>query len=92
MNTNTKHTPGPWQLEDHGNSSRIETVAGKPIGGAWESDDCFGNARLMAAAPEMLAALVAVFQARAPQFNFDFASAPDMQMLAAAIAKARGDK
>lgn len=48
-----KHTKGPWRLEDNGANTRIETIEGKAIGAAWECDDDFANAHLMAAAPEL---------------------------------------
>lgn len=72
MNTNwknenmtTQHTPGPWDLEDHG----YKYVISKPGEGYITRDVCRmdgstmaafdqkANARLIAAAPELLAAL-----------------------------------
>ena len=45
----TKHSPSPW----HDNGNEIEDATGKVIGGAISEQD----ARLMTAAPELLAAL-----------------------------------
>ena len=51
------HTPGPWQVSNdnvvHNGEARVAKVL-KPRG--WESDD-EANARLIAAAPELLEAL-----------------------------------
>lgn len=96
----SKHTPGPWSyrteprsLADSGSyivgSNGDEPAYICPLNltpGAREA-----NAALIAAAPEMLEALEAIFQARAPQLNFDFEGHPDMQLLVAAIKKAKGE-
>lgn len=91
----SKHSPGPWRVEEGDTCNGAETFA--IIGNGWvlakvynETEKSKANALLMAAGPEMLAALEAVFQARAPQFNFDFGNAPDMEMLYQAIKKAKG--
>ena len=54
------HTPGPWQL----GSSKVAIWGsdGSVVADAWESNDrpdkeCEANARLIAAAPDLLAAL-----------------------------------
>jgi hypothetical protein len=93
---NTKHTPGPWfnegtkvftkQLAYYVAETQIE---GKSY--TKQGNEAEANARLIGAAPELLEALEAVFQARAPSFNFDFSSAPDMQKVADAIRKAKGE-
>lgn len=74
---NYTHTPGPWQV----NSGMVETATGIPI--AWmdrkpnngtmpvERDQ---NAKLVAAAPELLEALKAMLKAYAPKADF---SKPD---------------
>ena len=58
----TKHTPGPWKLIWHGNE-----IYPFPLSVHTEDDDCWiardgtvsseANARLIAAAPDLLAAL-----------------------------------
>lgn len=56
----TQHTPGPWFL---GDTALIEDANGKPFAGAyWDDEDIpeavsIANARLMAAAPDLLEAL-----------------------------------
>ena len=66
--SNTKHTPGPWQvmMKDIVNADNSITVAvahgpvgtQKEVGGEHEA-----NARLIAAAPELLDALVSAHEA-----------------------------
>ena len=57
--TNTQHTPGPWDVSDvqrdrefliHNGATDIAVTY-------WALGDCAANARLIAAAPELLAAL-----------------------------------
>lgn len=56
-----KHTPGPWHFDDHAN--RIETTAGRnildmiPRSEHFSTKERDANARLIAAAPELLEAL-----------------------------------
>jgi hypothetical protein len=56
----TQHTPGPWKL---GDDALIEDAEGMPFAGAfWDDEDIpqevsIANARLMAAAPDLLEAL-----------------------------------
>jgi len=74
MNTKTKHTPGPWIVEECHNidGSKFLTINGQGPHGAWLADIQAGsvnghpadftekhlaNACLIAAAPELLAAL-----------------------------------
>lgn len=57
----SKHTPGPWRYQDIRSSGehvyfRIESKNGA-VGFAYKSDNAEGNARLIAAAPDLLAAL-----------------------------------
>ena len=64
--SNTKHTPGPWkQYRDSVGNVRIQgNVAGGPVAFIEEMNNTGGteqdhaNARLIAAAPEMLQALL----------------------------------
>ena len=63
MNTNAKHTPGPWiahgitiNHEQPGVEYPIATTTNSPI----PTEEAYANARLIAAAPAMLEALRAV--------------------------------
>jgi hypothetical protein len=63
----TKHTPGPWEVDDDGEVSSQNVVVAKVF--QWDDfpcleehmeavqRECEANARLIAAAPELLAAL-----------------------------------
>lgn len=63
MTTNTKHTPGPWSLRHGGrhDGDRLVTSGGSDIcrmdGGPNDDSETLANARLIAAAPELLDAL-----------------------------------
>lgn len=109
-----KHTPGPWPHSLSGDGKRIVVGDGLVEGpNGYEvaevySDDCdlqtaFANARLIAAAPELLAAIDRYLAARkaleaAPTHNgpaFDAAMAEHDAALAdltAASAKAKGEQ
>ena len=64
------HTPGPWNAIEANNSNlmHVETDAGNPIGGGIHIASCGlkqnkaaqANARLIAAAPELLEHLLAI--------------------------------
>jgi hypothetical protein len=96
MLTSTTHTPGPWTL---GASREIlgrafdgsaRNICDTVRGGSPEAAEA--NARLIAAAPEMLDALKAVLKiesmdARGVRFSFDFNS-PLAKQVRSAIAKA----
>ena len=63
-----KHTPGPWHHDEYGHICAGPQIIGKAY--QFELDDsdydklpCIPNARLMAAAPELLKALKAVIHA-----------------------------
>jgi hypothetical protein len=91
----TKHTPGPWHRVKHGdNESEVYDINGKSKDGVmtmlaevhhdWQEWEEFeANARLIAAAPDMLEALK---KARTCM------SIPDcvMELIVAAIRKAEG--
>ena len=70
--SNTKHTPGPWkQYRDSVGNVRIQgNVAGGPVAFIEEMNNTGGteqdhaNARLIAAAPELLEALHAAYETR----------------------------
>jgi len=61
MNEEVKHTPGPWEAAYRSSPYRKEIYAnGVAIATVWRSgtgNQIHATARLMAAAPEMLAAL-----------------------------------
>ena|SRR5580765_6125700 len=94
-----KHTPGPWGAYNlsKGNIA-IETREGVRVANAsGDTCDVEANARLIAAAPELLAALKAAYSALALIDDFGTATGenPDVQNAAldqarAAIAKAEG--
>ena len=87
--TNAKHTPGPWSLYDDSNdgkTNRIEIVAiGKTIAHIYHSvkEEDLPNARMIAAAPELLAALE-----RIAELSYDSEAT---RVAREAIAKARGE-
>ena len=63
---NTKHTPGPWNVSPSAKASTLTRVfdeTGKLVAsangpGLFEGGEAEANARLIAAAPDLLAALV----------------------------------
>jgi hypothetical protein len=79
--TNTKHTPGPWSFDGHGintSGARLATInktAQISTGKGWraigqpESD---ANAKLMAAAPELLACIEDILDAGGDLNAMDF--------------------
>jgi hypothetical protein len=85
--TNTQHTPGPWRIGDAG-----FTVFGPPKPGALAETiapvKSRANARLIAAAPEMLAALEALLDCEPALLSAKERKA--YAIARAAIAKATG--
>jgi len=60
MSEEVKHTPGPWEAEAAGRHRKEIHANGVGIATVWRSgtgNQIHATARLMAAAPEMLAAL-----------------------------------
>jgi Asp/Glu/hydantoin racemase len=61
--TTTQHTPGPWTQGDdnplsiYGKYTNVATVHGTHATGARTEEEARANARLIAAAPDLLAAL-----------------------------------
>ena len=57
-----KHTPGPWQIDDMGDSFDVITNSDHPLGPTWIAkvisgyDGDIENAKLIAAAPTLLEA------------------------------------
>ena len=88
-----KHTPGPWKFYDDSNdgkTNRIEIVAiGKTVARIYHSvpAEDLPNARLIAAAPDLLAALKAAVDLMEQE---DFATLTLVPKFRAAIAKAEG--
>lgn len=54
----TQHTPGPWSIEDDGDGYLVEGIIRVPS----TYDEYTADARLIAAAPELLAALVNIVE------------------------------
>ena len=87
----TKHTPGPW-VEKYGTlyGSNGEKVVCSSNGLAFGSvnswPDAAANARLIAAAPELLEALQAIISDMDSEFGTDY----DYNKARAVIAKATG--
>lgn len=94
MSKNVKHTPGPWKAS--GTSVYAETGR-EIIFGAYnmwlgEIEERKANARLIAAAPELLEALESTAAALAEIQNQETCDCEDLLRFAcAAIARARGE-
>ena len=92
----TDYTPGPWHYATtKGPWSLVAFAGDDPIAGVAASDNQEANARLIAAAPDMLAALRYVYEYYAPMTIFDDETGDSghdeaMGIVRAAIAKARG--
>ena len=87
-----KHTPGPWRVVEDRVPSSLEVYAGKTaIAECWRRADVeteIANARLIAAAPELLAALKACLEKGSRWHPCD----PIVQAARAAIANATGGR
>lgn len=95
--SDTKHTPGPWLVNRRGimamnpDTGRFGVLVSQPNWRGIEPDDIWqdtpreANARLIAAAPDLLAAL------EMAQLWLDYDGRYDMQNINAAIAKAKGE-
>jgi len=105
-----KHTPGPWIIDNQEafilapKGSNIEYIAslGDPIndfGNAWDdacmTDEVVANARLIAAAPELLAALEAAREFIADGMAMGFVGMPEdenvLEVIENAIRRAKGE-
>jgi len=88
----TKHTPGPWSVAEtrHGYDTVIRETNSEPIVLAFISGytkaEGTANSNLIAAAPDLLAALEALLDAR-KQGHYH----GEWEEASAAIAKARGE-
>jgi len=78
------HTPGPWRVNAHDICAGSDAVAGVYGTTGYAPEEAQANARLIAAAPDLLAALKDVEEAWAG--NGDMSMAVDAALLA--IAKA----
>ena len=91
-----KHTPGPWHIEA-GTHYRAIRTDGEVIANMREIGGCFndGNARLMAAAPELLESLQQTIASLEHWFvrhgDPEGVNSLMMKKARAAIAKATGD-
>ena len=98
----TKHTPGPWRRAGLNIASEAETVVASCYADSPDSvcvrptstDECLANARLIAAAPDLLAACKAAWLAspfnRDREFTRDNQDFDAAQRLLSAITKAEG--
>lgn len=105
MTNKAKHTPGPWEIrEQEGNNStfldgeiQITTESDTLIcalqdetGEDWTAADMNANARLISAAPDLLAALERVLECHRLKISLD-TNAAALEQARAAIAKAKGE-
>jgi hypothetical protein len=90
----TQHTPGPWYSqptaghETHGQSAIASEATGKTVALAYDGE---ADARLLAAAPELLEALNNLAGGLVDYMNDDEAELPDVTEAIELIAKATGD-
>lgn len=99
----TKHTPGPWTIANYPQAVVVQTESHKKtaygasryaaIGGFDRSDpeqmaEALANARLIAAAPELLAAIQNVMPFLEKSYQAGPVTHPYLVQLRAAIAKA----
>ena len=96
----SKHTPGPWAAGQVGSGQCFDIIGpdvtglGREIVGTLRAsqgkDANSANARLIAAAPELMAALIATDAAMREHPCGDCRSDEDIALARAAIAKAEG--
>lgn len=99
------HIPGPWKTREARGRSKKEAAAGKPerlcfheivdefgktVASTWGGPN-IKHARLIAAAPELLAALIEMMKLRGPDHLTDTERAKIINSAVFAIAKARGE-
>jgi hypothetical protein len=87
------YTPGPWsQFVWDKRKPHLRTIGARNKQDGPDhiltAEISEADARLIAAAPDLLEAAKAVIQRYVPNFNFDFSDAPEMLALEKAIAKA----
>lgn len=97
----SKHTPGPWHVSPFGAGFEIESATGVSVGQAHQTrpvrtaddhDERRANARLMAAAPELLEALKACAAVCAGEAVSKNGLVNALEKARDAIAKATGGK
>jgi len=91
---NKNHTPGPWvyYYEKIGNQHIVWSDNSRIVSLSM-NDDAESNARLIAAAPDLLEALQDLFiDCMACDYNDGFNTSPLAKKVRAAIAKATGDE
>lgn len=91
-----KHTPGPWHVvEGRFNKSTLEVFVGdRSVCELWRRGNAeteLANARLIAAAPEMLGILQIIVLMRAVGYTPDQYMSTTNQMIRDVIAKATGE-
>lgn len=90
-----KHTPGPWSIEpqwSERNDGSVAVVNRSHSGDDWDVCQVHSseaNARLIAASPELLSALIAM-EAKAGKQNWNDQYPEQLAAAQAAIAKATG--
>lgn len=89
----SKHTPGPWGVVAYGLHGRMKVTAGSmPVASiASANRDASFNARLIAAAPELLAVLQELEESARYWGEYDVPLGI-VDRISAAIAKATGEK
>lgn len=99
---NARHTPGPWRIGDagrsvfgpkDGNPAPVTVAALPPVSPRVGAETRRANARLIAAAPELLAALEDLLKiciSRGESLGLDNGG-PVLDFARATIAKARGE-
>jgi hypothetical protein len=92
-----KHTPGPWKAEKHGNAIEVWnqntfvcSLDGKEFRTAHSQFEDEPNARLIAAAPEMLETIKRVFE-NLEGSRFKNQLCPELAKLEYMIRKVEGD-
>lgn len=91
----TKHTPGPWEVRPssnphNGSAWRDIVSTGTEFSPAYVGEALDRDARLIAAAPDLLAALEYITRS-AESGHYIERSGPEVTAARAAIAKARGE-
>ena len=100
MKTQTKHTPGPWKIDTKGSKHFIDGNDGftviylDRVTAIRGRDECELNARLIAAAPDLLEALRACLDPlqQAQNKYGDITAAAAFLAARAALAKAEGEQ
>lgn len=84
----TQHTPGPWKVDPDTATATVRTAQGKSVARCYQGDN---DARLIAACPDLLAALreVILRSEEDPELRFSvMLDKKALQVVKAAITKA----